>query len=75
MKWTMRLRKINLEMLIDALTEIYNSGADYVDIVGVRDDVQDIISIVVKEEYINNDVEEDYTDKLSDEDINNLLDE
>lgn len=76
----MRFRKINLEALIDTLTHIYNTGADYVDIIGTLDDVQDVINIVVQEDYMtdNDDLEEDeeeenYTDKLSDEDINNLL--
>lgn len=65
-------------MLIDALTDVYNLGADYVDIVGVRNDVQDTVTIVVKEEYINTDDvddDDDDLDKLSDEDINNLLNE
>lgn len=75
----MRFRKINLEALIDTLTHIYDAGADYVDIIGTLDDVQDVINIVVQEEYLTDDTEEeeeeDYTDTLSDEDINNLLDE
>lgn len=75
----MRFRKINLEALIDTLTHIYDSGANYVDIIGTLDDVQDVINIVVQKEYLTDDTEEeeeeDYTDTLSDEDINNLLDE
>lgn len=75
----MRFRKINLEVLIDTLTHIYDAGADYVDIIGTLDDVQDVINIVVQEEYLTDgteeEEEEDYTDTLSDEDINNLLDE
>lgn len=63
-------------MLIDVLTHVYNSGVDYIDIIGVQDDIQDLVKIVVEEDYINDDEdEEEETDKLSDEDINNLLDE
>lgn len=62
-------------MLIDVLTHVYNSGVDYIDIIGVQDDIQDLVKIVVEEDYINDDDEEEETDKLSDEDINNLLDE
>lgn len=80
MRNQVRFRKINLEVLIDTLTHIYDSGADYVDIIGTLDDVQDVINIVVQEEYLTDDTEEeeeeeDYTDTLSDEDINNLLNE
>jgi hypothetical protein len=78
-----RFRKINLQLLIETLTHIYDAGADYVDIVGMQDDVQDTINIIVQEEYmteepIEKEEEEDIPDEpqtLSDEDINNLIDE
>lgn len=76
-----RFRKINLQFLIETLTHIYDAGADYVDIIGIQDDVQDTINIVVQEEYMNteeNEEEEnddDDNNTLSDEDINNLIDE
>ncbi len=78
-----RFRKINLQFLIETLTHIYDAGADYVDIVGTQDDVQDTINIIVQEEYMTEErieEEEDIPDddepqKLSDEDINNLIDE
>jgi hypothetical protein len=72
-----------LQFLIETLTHIYDAGADYVDIVGTQDDVQDTINIIVQEEYMTEEPieeEEDIPDddiptKLSDEDINNLIDE
>ena len=78
-----RFRKINLQFLIETLTHIYDAGADYVDIVGMQDDVQDTINIIVQEEYmteepIEEEEEQDIPDEpqtLSDEDINNLIDE
>jgi hypothetical protein len=76
-----RFRKINLQFLIETLTHIYDAGADYVDIIGIQDDIQDTINIVVQEEYMNteeNEEEEnddDDNNTLSDEDINNLIDE
>lgn len=78
-----RFRKINLQFLIETLTHIYDAGADYVDIVGTQDDVQDTINIIVQDDYITEEPieeEEDIPDddepqKLSDEDINNLIDE
>ena len=78
-----RFRKINLQFLIETLTHIYDAGADYVDIVGTQDDVQDTINIIVQEEYMTeepieeeeNISDDDIPTKLSDEDINNLIDE
>ena len=68
-------------MLIDTLTHIYNSGADYVDIIGIQNDEQDVINIVVMEDYMTDEELEEYDeeeqdeddDLLSDEDINNLI--
>lgn len=80
-----RFRKINLQFLIETLTHIYDAGADYVDIVGTQDDVQDTINIIVQDDYMTDEPldgeplqEEEGDDepqKLSDEDINNLIDE
>jgi hypothetical protein len=75
----MRFRKISLELLLDTLTRIWDSGADYVDIIGIQGDEQDVINIVVKEEYMSEeeydvyDEEEEENKPLSDEDINNLI--
>jgi hypothetical protein len=59
------------------LTHIWDSGADYVDIIGIQGEDQDVINIVVQEEYMSEeeDIEEDDEDPptLSDEDINNLI--
>jgi hypothetical protein len=75
-----RFRKINLQLLLDALTNIWDSGADYVDIIGIQGEDQDVINIVVKEEYMSeeetdvyDEEEEDDDQPLSDEDINNLI--
>jgi len=79
-----RFRKISLQLLIDTLTHIYNSGADYVDIIGIQNDDQDVINIVVQEDYMTDEELEEYDEEepeeepedespLSDEDINNLI--
>ena len=72
-----RFRKISLRLLLDTLTHIWNSGADYVDIIGIRGDEQDVINIVVQEDYMTDEEyeEDDEEDEapLSDEDINNLI--
>lgn len=62
----LKLRKIPLESLIQILQDLYNGGADYIDISGEQngeeDSVKDIIQITVKPEYILNDEEEDDED-------------
>ena len=76
-----RFKKISLQMLIDTLTHVYNSGAYYVDIIGIQNDEQDVINIVVMEDYMTDEELEEYDeeeqdeddDLLSDEDINNLI--
>jgi hypothetical protein len=62
------------------LTHIWDSGADYVDIIGIQGEDQDVINIVVKEDYMTDEELEEYEEDddddhppLSDEDINNLI--
>lgn len=61
-------QKVYLRAFIDALIEIYEKGADYIDIVGIVGDVQDEITMEVLPEYTRK------NNVLSGEDINDLLD-
>lgn len=65
------LRKIPLQVLIDTLVEIYEKGADYVDIVGVPDDTQDEIGLIVREEYYT--TSDNPSDLTDDHDLNDLI--
>ncbi len=65
----LRLKKIPLKPFLEALTDIYNRGVDYVDIIGVPGVEQDSIGIAVKEDYYAPDSEDE---ELSDEDLNQL---
>lgn len=47
------LRKIPLEIFIDVLLEIYEQGVDFVDIIGVPDEIQDTIGVTFSQEYIS----------------------
>jgi hypothetical protein len=79
----LKFRKVPLELLIDTLTHLYNSGANYIDIVGIQGSEQDVVTISVENEYMDEHHQEDdlpdsvefVNDKLSDEDINNLMNE
>jgi len=72
------LRKIPLKLFIEILQDAWERGADYVDIIGVPDTIQDNISIAIKEEYMHSeeDGEEDRMDSskgMTDEDLNQLI--
>jgi len=78
-KEELRLKKIPLAIFLEALTDIYNRGVDYVDIIGIPGKEQDSIGIAIKEEYFSHmEDEEDDEDippsrDLSDEDLNQLI--
>jgi hypothetical protein len=52
------LNKIPLKVLLDALEELYEMGADYIDIIGINNIEQDTIAIAVKQEYMCPEYEE-----------------
>lgn len=54
------LRKIPLKTLIDTLIDIYNSGVDFIDIVGKNSPTnkRDVINIRIKQEYKTDDIVE-----------------
>lgn len=72
---TAKFRKIPLKKLIDTLISVYNSGADYVDVLGQTGEPQDVITISVIAEYMVSPEKEIPESKslLTDEDIDNLL--
>ena len=59
----LRLRKIPLQPLIEILQDLYDSGADYIDLSGEQSkegtDLKDIIQITVKPEYILHEDDDD----------------
>jgi hypothetical protein len=55
------LRKIPLEIFIDVLLEIYEQGVDFVDIIGVPDEIQDTIGVTFSQEYISPDSIDNFT--------------
>lgn len=79
------LRKIALKTFIETLVNVYNSGADYIDLVGNNNKEQDTIGIIVTDEYMSDDDEsielipdeeeeiEEEPKKLSDKDLDDLI--
>lgn len=77
----MSLNKIPLDAFLKVLTELFESGVDYIDISEEQgkegDELKDIIKITVKEEYISMVDEVEFNEEdiipLSDDDINDLI--
>lgn len=80
----MIFKKIPLKVFLDILHDAWEKGADYVDIVGVPDEVQDNIAVAIREEYMNVNPEDEFeidielehpddNKDLSDEDLNQLI--
>ena len=69
------LRKIPLKILIQILQDAWDRGADYVDIIGVPDVIQDNISIAIKEDYMSAEFpDEEKSEKdMTDDDLNQLI--
>lgn len=78
------LKKIPLDVFIDALENLYSMGVDFVDITGTANEIQDVIHISFVEDYLTEDsplknkgenVDSDNMGKslsFSDDDINDL---
>ena len=77
----MQIRKIPLEQFIQILSDIYDGGAEYIDIVADKNSKEnsftDVMRIVIKPEYTNviedDDDDEDINTSFSEEDINKLI--
>ena len=82
----LRIRKVALNAFVDILVDLYNKGVNYVDIIGILDDVQDSVAISFSKEYMADDMQENFDQiphteienneiniKLSDDDLNQLI--
>lgn len=65
--------KVPVQLLMDILQNAWDMGADFVDIIGVPDEIQEEISIAVREEYISNEEEEETNDDSDKTDLNDLI--
>ena len=48
----MKVMKVRLKEFVEMLSDLYDNGADYVDIVGMKDNAQDTIILEVRDEYM-----------------------
>ena len=67
----LKLRKIPLQPLIEILQDLYDNGADYIDLSGEQKDVngsiRDLIQITIKSEYMLHDERNEDDDEESEE--------
>ena len=73
---------MHLQTLLDILSDLFDKGVDFVDIIGTLDDEQDSLGIsfskdYMAEEYMNNfdniDIPNQMKTNLSDDDLNQLI--
>ena len=79
------IRKIPLDRLIQTLVDLYNSGVDYVDLMGMQGEEFDQMAITFTKEYMSEAGKENFKDvpeedieptdisQLSADDINQML--
>ncbi len=81
MSKTVRLNKIPITTLLQILSQLFEEGADYIDIEGKpeKDGESDVLKVTVRPEYYSEDLDieeikiEQFNKQLSDEDINDLI--
>lgn len=83
----MKIRKVPLEPLIEILSDLFDKGADFIDIAGSEnsegEELRDMITITIKPEYMidktdDDDIEEiqmSYNSDFDDDDNKSLSDE
>lgn len=64
-------------MFIQILTDLYENGADFVDLSGETNDegeqLTDKLKLTVKPEYVSNDNDDDVDSNFSDKDLDDLI--
>jgi hypothetical protein len=69
-------RKIKIDEIMDCLADLFDRGMDFVDlefIIGDGKEIEDIVRIIGRDEYMSPEEEEGPPGKISDEDIEDLI--
>jgi hypothetical protein len=68
------VKKVPLEEFINLLTDMYELGANFIDLIAINEDDNDTIQITVKEGYLEErKAEEKHCDSISEDDLNRLI--
>lgn len=74
-----KLLKVPIDSLIEILTDLYNQGVNYIDIIGIHNVEQDTLGICYNENYLTLQSDDEimssdlFLNPLSDEDINQII--
>lgn len=75
----MKIVKIPLAALLDILTDLYDNGADYIDIQGEENaeglELKDMMKIIVKPEYLSVDERDEHSIEDEDDDEEDIYED
>lgn len=54
------IKKVHLDSFIEILIDLYDKGVDYVDIIGVNNEIQDSIGISFSKDYMNSELVDNF---------------
>jgi len=66
-----KLEKIHLESFIDMLMDVYSHGGRYVDMIAMHNAIQDTVTVIVRDDYIQQEAPVD--NQLTDTFLNELI--
>lgn len=73
---TLRINKIDLDSFINQLIDIYDNGADFIDLIAKQDGEIQLLSILVREEYLSTEESSETPitfSSIQEDDINDLI--
>lgn len=71
MKNQLTVNKVPLEDFINLLINLYEEGANFIDMTGINEDNKDFVRVIVRDEYMEKEKKEEAP--LCDEDIDKLI--
>lgn len=61
-KDNVKIRKVPVEAFLNLLSDLFEQGVDYIDIVGMLNEKQDTIGIAFSKDYMSEDMQDNFED-------------
>lgn len=61
-KDNIKIRKVPVEAFLNLLSDLFEQGVDYIDIIGMLNEKQDTIGIAFSKEYMSEDMQDNFDD-------------
>jgi len=61
-KDNIKIRKVPVEAFLNLLSDLFEQGVDYIDIIGMLDEKQDTIGIAFSKDYMSEDMQDNFED-------------